>query len=651
MLSLMAWMVPLFPLLGCVICTVLAFRGDTKLAHVPAIVSLLLSALCTVALLLTGAPGTEGVQTFDGYRYLQVGTLTIDLALRVDSLCLTLLTIVTCISAMIAIYSRDYMRGDPGYARYFAVFCGFVFSMTMLVLSHNLLMMYAFWEGVGTCSYLLIGYWYRKPSAARAATKAFLVNRIADTAFLFGILLLGYAVGQTDVGVAQSWLARLNFDAIFNAAPVLAEKHGGLLTAIGFCLMIGAIGKSAQFPFHVWLPDAMEGPTPVSALIHAATMVTAGVFLMARLSPLTEWTPSVLTTVAWLGGITAFIGAWMAMFQEDLKRVLAYSTVSQLGYLFMALGAGAVKELMTVAVIAAMFHLVTHAFFKALLFLSAGNVMHAMGDVIDMRQFSGLRRILPKTHILFAIGAAALAGLPPLAGFFSKDSILGVLADAGNDSLVGNHFRLLFGVALVTAFLTAIYTSTAFFRTFYGVEKVPAAAGDHAHEASAIMLAHMAVLAVGAVIAGMALGPTGWLAHYIEETPGMHHSEHREPLWILATSALIAVVGIAIGYRLSKLDPSTSFLKDKAFADWGRNRLYIDWLYDRIVVAPLEWFARFCGWLDGVVDHCVRLVADGPRWVGLAGQRFQTGRIPTYSFITAIGIAALAIWIVTRNTW
>jgi NADH-quinone oxidoreductase subunit L len=644
-------MVPLFALLGCLICTVLAFRGDTKLAHVPAILSLLLSAACALGLCLLGAQGSEGVQVFDGYRYVQVGTLTLDIALRVDALCLTLLAVVTSISAMIAIYSKDYMHGDPGYARYFAVFCGFVFSMTMLVLSHNLLMMYGFWEGVGTCSYLLIGYWFRKPSAARAATKAFLVNRIADTAFLFGILLLGFAVGQTEAGAGQGWLARLNFEAIFDAAPVLAQKHGGLLTAIGFCLMIGAIGKSAQFPFHVWLPDAMEGPTPVSALIHAATMVTAGVFLMARLAPLTELTPAVLTTVAWLGGITSLIGAWMAMFQDDLKRVLAYSTVSQLGYLFMALGAGAVKELTTVAVVAAMFHLVTHAFFKALLFLSAGNVMHAMGDVIDMRHFSGLKRILPKTHVLFAIGAATLAGLPPLSGFFSKDSILGVLSEAGADSMVGNHFRVLFAVGIATAFLTAVYTSMAFFRTFYGPEKIPAAAGDHAHEASRFMLLPMAVLAVGAVLVGLLLGPTGGLEGYISQTPGLHHSEHREPLWIMILSAVVAVGGVIVGFSLSKLPSATLHAKGFVFSDWGRNRLYIDWLFERIIVAPMEWMARLCGGLDHSVDSFVRLLADSPRWLGLLGQRLQTGRLPDYSFITAIGIAVLAIWIVTRSNW
>ncbi|MFN7733385.1 MAG: NADH-quinone oxidoreductase subunit L [Pirellula sp.] len=651
-LSLFAWLVPIAPLIGCIWCAVLAFRGDTKIAHLPAIASLLLSALMALALLALGAPGPDGFAIFEGYRYLQIGSVTVDIALRVDALCLTLLAVVTSISAMIAIYSKDYMHHDPGYARYFAVFCGFVFSMTMLVLSHNLLMLYAFWEGVGTCSYLLIGYWYYKPSAARAATKAFLVNRIADTAFLFGILLLGYAVGQTDVGSGLNWFARLDFQNILDAAPVLAEKHSGLLTSIGMLLMIGAIGKSAQFPFHVWLPDAMEGPTPVSALIHAATMVTAGVYLMARLAPLTALTPSVLITVAYLGGITSLIAAVMALYQDDLKRVLAYSTVSQLGYLFMALGTGAVEELVSVAVVAAMFHLVTHAFFKALLFLSAGNVMHAMGDVIDMRQFGGLKRVLPKTHILFAIGAAALAGLPPLAGFFSKDGVLGVLAEASSNTMFGGHFKLLLGVGFLTALLTAVYTAKAFFKTFHGVEKIPAEAGHHAHEASFTMLAPMAVLAVGAVFVGLLLGPTGAIANYVTQTPLMHHSEHHEPIWILLLSAILSAVGIYGGWVLSKADASQAIGGMSKLAEFGRNRLYIDWFYNVALVRPLEALARFLAWFDsGVVEAVTSAVASVPRLLGMVGQKVQTGRITAYSYLTAVGIAAVAIWIVMQSNW
>ncbi len=648
MLSLFAWMVPLAPLAGCIACVILAFRGDRKIAHLPAVISLLFAALFTLCLIVFGAQGEKGA-VFAGYRYLNVGSLTVDVSLKVDTLCLSLLSVVTCISAMIAIYSRDYMRDDPGFARYYAVFCGFVFSMTMLVLSNNLLMLYAFWEGVGTCSFLLIGFWYSKPSAARAATKAFLVNRVADCAFLMGILLLAYAVGHVE-GAGASFFARLNFDSIFNAVPHLAVQNPELLTTIGFLLMIGAIGKSAQFPFHVWLPDAMEGPTPVSALIHAATMVTAGVYLIARLSPLLESTPAVLSVVAWLGGITAFIGAWMALFQSDLKRVLAYSTISQLGYLFMALGAGAIKDLMVVAVIAAMFHLVTHAFFKALLFLAAGNVMHAMGDVIDMRRFGGLHKVLPKTNILFLIGAAALAGLPPLAGFFSKDGILAVLAQASKDGEYGIQFTILLFLGFATALMTAVYTSRAYFSTFWGAEKLPEEAGHHAHEATNVMLAPMVVLAVGALSAGLLLGPTHGIANYLQQTQELSwHAEHTEEMWVMVASGLLAVVGIAIGYALSKVGPSTATTGPMvAFADFGRNRLYIDWLYSVAIVSPMEWFAAILGWIDEQIDSMAMQIASLPRLFGLIGQRFQNGRIADYTYMTAFGIAALAVWIATR---
>ncbi len=648
MLSLFAWMVPLAPLAGCITCVILAFRGDRKIAHLPAVISLLFAALFTLCLIVFGAQGEKGA-VFAGYRYINVGSLTVDVSLKVDTLSLSLLSVVTCISAMIAVYSRDYMRDDPGIARYYAVFCGFVFSMTMLVLSNNLLMLYAFWEGVGTCSYLLIGFWFRKPSAARAATKAFLVNRVADCAFFMGILLLAYSVGHVE-GAEASFFARLNFDSIFNAIPHIAIQNPELLTAIGFLLMIGAIGKSAQFPFHVWLPDAMEGPTPVSALIHAATMVTAGVYLMARLSPLLESTPAVLSTVAWLGGITAFIGAWMALFQSDLKRVLAYSTISQLGYLFMALGAGAIKELMVVAVVAAMFHLITHAFFKALLFLSAGNVMHAMGDVIDMRRFGGLRKVLPKTNILFLIGAAALAGLPPLAGFFSKDGILAVLAQASKDGEYGTQFTILLFLGFATALMTAVYTSRAYFSTFLGAEKLPDEAGHHAHEATNVMLAPMVVLAVGAILAGLLLGPTHGLANYLQQTHELNgHAEHQEEQWVMVASGLLAVVGIVLGYALSKVGPSTATTGPMvAFADFGRNRLYIDWFYSVAIVAPMEWFAMMLGWFDEHVDSMAMQIASLPRLFGFIGQRFQNGRVPGYTYMTAFGIAALAVWIATR---
>ena len=645
MSNLLAWAVPLSPLVGCVICALLSFRGDKKIAHIPAILSLAIAAACSLGLMFTGAQG-DGTTTFKGYQYLNVGSVSLDIALKVDTLCLTLLCVVTCISTMIAIYSSGYMHGDNGYARYFAVFCGFVFSMTMLVLSHNLLMMYAFWEGVGTCSYLLIGFWFRKPSAAQAAVKAFLVNRVADCGFLFGILLLNYLIGMTPDASATSFYERLNFDNIFAVLPTIASQYPDQLGWVASLLMVGAIGKSAQFPFHVWLPDAMEGPTPVSALIHAATMVTAGVFLMARLSPMMEYTPSVLSLVGWLGCITAFIAALMAMFQDDLKRVLAYSTVSQLGYLFMALSAGSVNGLMVVAVTAAMFHLVTHAFFKALLFLAAGNVMHAMGDVIDMTKFGGLKKVLPKTNVLFMIGAAALAGLPLLAGFFSKDGVLAVLLDASTDGLYGTQFKVMLGVGFLTAFMTAVYTSKAYFKTFHGKELIPEEAGHHAHEASSVMLAPMFVLAIGALFAGIALGPTHVLAGYLAKTEALSaESKHNEPLWLLIVSIVIAVAGTALGSMLAK----KGFASSGLMANIGKNRLYIDWAYSKFIVLPLEFLAGLLAWKDvHIIDSLATRIASIPRVVGLVGQRYQNGRVPTYTFLTAVGVAAVAIWIISR---
>jgi len=647
------WLIPLAPLVGCIVCTLLSLAGDKRLAHIPALLSLLIAAVATLLVLVRWSPaGSEaGYLVSAGYSYLQVGGVNLSIALRVDALALTLLSVVTPISALIAIYSKGYISGDPGYARYFAVFCGFVFCMTMLVLSHNLLMMYIFWEGVGTCSYLLIGFWFRRPSAARAATKAFLVNRVADTAFLLGITLLSFSIGQTEVGSAAQGIARLDFQTIFAAIPELAEKHADVLTLIAFLLMTGAIGKSAQFPFHVWLPDAMEGPTPVSALIHAATMVTAGVFLLARLAPLTAMTPTVLVTVAWLGGITALLAALMALCQSDLKRVLAYSTVSQLGFLFMALGTGAVQELMTLAVVAAMFHLLTHAFFKALLFLSAGNVMHAMGDVIDMNQFSGLKRVLPFTNLCFAIGAAALAGVPLLSGFFSKDGIFGVLVDASSDPVWGQHFSCLLMMGWVTAGLTAIYTSKAYFRTFHGQQKVPAAAGDHPHEAGWIMLAPMFVLAAGSVLAGALLGPTGVLSNFVSKTPFLHHHEHQEPLWLLITSSALAIAGIFLGWRLSRSTFREGGVVD-SLAELGRNRLFIDWLYENAIVEPYHAFARGLSWFDErIVGAMTAAVAGIPGFMGGLGQRWQTGRISTYSLLSAFGIVVVAVWFIFQGNW
>ncbi len=650
MLDFFAWLVPLTPLFGAIVCFVLSLRGDREIAHLPAILALGLSALASFCLLVFYTP-SEAARVFEGYRFLQVGNTAIDISLRIDTLTLTLLTVVTSISTLVCIYSHEYMKGDPGYARYFAVFCSFVFAMTMLVMASNLLLLYAFWEGVGTCSYLLIGFWFKKPSAAAAATKAFLVNRVADVAFLLAILSIGYFVGLTSVGRDVSVLQRYDFDLIFRAAQELSMKHPIALYWIGIGLIIGAIGKSAQFPFHVWLPDAMEGPTPVSALIHAATMVTAGVYLVSRMAPVLIYVPDVLLLVGYLGGITAVIGAIMALFQDDLKRVLAYSTVSQLGYLFMALGAGCDRELMMLAVWAAMFHLVTHAFFKALLFLSAGSVMHAMGDIIDMRKFSGLRKVLPRTHWLFAVGAATLAGLPLLSGFFSKDAVISVLVDAGQNPEYGLHFKTLAMVGFFTALLTAIYTSRSYFRTFWGKELLPEEAGHHPHDAGTAMYIPMIVLAVGSILVGGVLELTGWLFHYIEYTPvqAVVKVEHHVNLMVMFWSAVLAVLGVGIGYAWYALGTADDGRSHQAnwFVSFAKDRLYIDWVYHKVIVIPMELFGAVLGWFDSaIVDNLATMLGSIPGALGGALRRFQSGRVPSYATYTAIGIAALAVYLI-----
>ena len=357
------------------------------------------------------------------YEWIRIGDLNVSIRLTADAMGAIMLSMVTLVSLLVAIYSAGYMRGDPGYPRFFAEVSLFVFAMCMLVLASNFLVLFVFWEGVGLCSYLLIGFWFRRPSAAAAARKAFLVNRIGDFGFLLGVFLIWVTFGT------------VNYQGVFENQGFLeqvARDCPGRLELICLLLFLGAVGKSAQFPLHVWLPDAMEGPSPVSALIHAATMVTAGVYMVARCTPLFVHAPLAQLVVAGIGAFTALMAALIALTQNDLKRVLAYSTVSQLGYMFLALGcAAADKHVVTLAVTAAMFHLFTHAFFKALLFLSAGSVMHSMGDVIDMRRFGGLRRVLPMTHLTFLCGAAALAGVPLLSGFWSKDEILAAVGCSG----------------------------------------------------------------------------------------------------------------------------------------------------------------------------------------------------------------------------
>nr|HPM84475.1 NADH-quinone oxidoreductase subunit L [Candidatus Anammoximicrobium sp.] len=398
------WSIPVAPLAACVLIALTGVRWLRERSHYPCILALVVSLGSSLGVLAFAIPQTPYEMDHPyypavvsaGYEWIRIGGLDVSITLTADAMGAVMLAMVTLVSLLVAVYSAGYMRGDPGYARFFAEVSLFVFSMSMLVLASNFLVLFVFWEGVGLCSYLLIGFWFRRPSAAAAARKAFLVNRIGDFGFMLGIFLLWVTFGTLDYEVV---LGREGF------LQQIAQQHPGRLELICLLLFLGAVGKSAQFPLHVWLPDAMEGPSPVSALIHAATMVTAGVYMVARCTPLFVHAPWVQVFVAGIGGFTALLAALIALTQYDLERVLAYSTVSQLGYMFLALGCAAGgKDVVTLAVTAAIFHLFTHAFFKSLLFLSAGSVMHSMGDVIDMRRFGGLRRALPLTHLTFLCG-------------------------------------------------------------------------------------------------------------------------------------------------------------------------------------------------------------------------------------------------------
>jgi len=440
--ALLLVLVPLLPLVGS-LATVLFGRLLGPRAHWPAVVSIAAAAVAAVTLLFGLGRGLAGGHTGDAPAAVEFVTtlwqwatvdgavpFSIPIALRLDPLTATMLALVTCVGLLVAVYSIGYMHDDPGYPRFFALVALFVFSMTMLVAASNFLLVYVFWEAVGACSYLLIGFWFAKPEAARAAKKAFLVNRVGDFGLAVATFLLWLTYGtlnfhdtiQADGTLVPGILGA----ARLSGAEGLGIVGGAVGTAICLLFLLAACGKSAQLPLHVWLPDAMEGPTPASALIHAATMVTAGIYLVARTAPLFVACPGALTMVSIVGASTALMAALIATVQNDLKRVLAYSTISQLGYMFASLGTGTL-----LGFTAAIFHLVTHAFFKALLFMGAGSVMHGMGGVIDMRRFGGLRHVMPITAATFFVGALALAGVPPLAGFFSKDEILATLHDRG----------------------------------------------------------------------------------------------------------------------------------------------------------------------------------------------------------------------------
>jgi len=628
-----------------------------------------------------------------------------------------MLAVITCVGLLVAIYSIGYMHDDPGYPRFFALVATFVFSMSMLVAASNFLLVYVFWEAVGACSYLLIGFWFRKPAAAAAAKKAFLVNRVGDFGLAVAVFLLWMTYGtlnfhDTVLADGSPMPGILGAERLAGPFGIVGGTVG---TAICLLMLLAACGKSAQMPLHVWLPDAMEGPTPASALIHAATMVTAGVYLVARCAPLYVACPGALTVVSIVGATTALVAALIGTVQNDLKRVLAYSTISQLGYMFASLGTGTL-----LGFTAAIFHLVTHAFFKALLFLGAGSVMHSMGGVIDMRRFGGLRRVMPITAATFLVGSLALAGVAPFAGFFSKDEILaalhargwpdahaehhdadpheghaslpphraagdlvqragspllrgaglqpaGIDPDAGDQStraarletpgprvaatpvaLVrgstasvsdsSGTFRLLYGMSLFTAFLTADEAG----HHHHGQ------AGSAAHESPPVMTMPLIILAVAATVSGWLLFSTHALADFLAATPSLAapavaatatpHAFHFD-LALQGTFAAIAGITLAAVGHLGRRSDGLQMERFLGPLEtlFGR-KFFLDELYAALIVKPLEFLALVAAWFDrSVIDGLVGLVAGIPLGAGAIVRRLQSGLMQRYAVAGALG--------------
>jgi NADH-quinone oxidoreductase subunit L len=486
MSDLLVILIPVFPLVAVLLNGLLGSRYSHEIAHRLAWGSVGLSFICAIAV-FAETLGSGAVWEVVAYQWIFGGDLTVNMAFLVDPLTCIMLLVVTGVGFLIHLYSVGYMHGEEGFTRFFTYMNLFMVSMLLLVMGNNYLVLFIGWEGVGLCSYLLIGYYYDKVSAAKAATKAFVVNRIGDAGFLLAIFL-----------VFQNFKT-LDYTQVFAQAGQLSP---GMATAIALCLLVGAVGKSAQIPLYTWLPDAMEGPTPVSALIHAATMVTAGVYMIVRNHVIYDMAPVAMTTVAWVGGVTALFAATIGLVQTDIKRVLAYSTVSQLGYMFLACGIGAYA--------AAIFHLMTHAFFKALLFLSAGSVIHALHGEQDIMKMGALKKKIPWTHALFLTGTLAIAGIFPLAGFWSKDEIMAHAFTHGA--------YVLYGMAALGAFLTAFYMFRLTYLTFYGESRVDHHTAEHIHESPAIMLGPLVVLATLSVIGGFPGVPpeNGWFHHFLQ---------------------------------------------------------------------------------------------------------------------------------------
>ncbi len=681
-----SYLIPLLPLLGAIIAGFFGHHLLKGKAHLPIWIGVGGSLALSLTILLGMLWGSDPARfshAIDFYNWISAGSFTATAGFYFDPLTAVMLTIVTGVGLIITVFAAGYMKGESGYSRFFAYLGLFIFSMTCLVMGDNLILMFLGWEGVGLCSYLLIGYYYQRPAAAAAAKKAFIVNRIGDFGFIVGILLCFYAFHSVSFfgnghGVLE--LAAKAFSQTHQSEAVISGETSTQLAAlkwIPFCLMLGAFGKSAQFPLYVWLPDAMEGPTPVSALIHAATMVTAGIYMIARCGTLFVSNQAALTTIAVVGSFTALFAATIALRQFDLKKVFAYSTISQLGYMFVAVG--------VLAPTAAILHLVTHAFFKALLFLGSGVVMHAMLGHLDMRKMSGLKRVLPLTNILMFLGCAALSGLPFTSGFFSKDEII---------AQTWSRSFLLGAVLLLTALLTSYYTFRLYFQVFQGplVQPTTPADDDHAHAADEhaphddhahnnepmIMIAPLILLAIGAVAIGWIVVRSSQMEDFLGHSPSFKLAYDMAKLrfddvgtpvnpamfgqppsairgepestinWSMLQGAAVSLAGFGLAYLLHLkeraraeqiargLQPLTSLLEAK---------YWVDELYQAVIVEPLRHIAKMFFAVDKmVVDGAVWAVSFVPQLSGFALKlTTQRGYLQGYAATMFFGVLAILL--------
>jgi NADH-quinone oxidoreductase subunit L len=560
------------------------------------------------------------------FSWVPVAGLQVDFGLQLDQLSMCFVLLITGVGSLIHVYSVGYMADDPGRRRFFGYLNLFLAAMLLLVLADNYLGLYVGWEGVGLASYLLIGFWYHKPSAATAAKKAFVVNRVGDMGLAIALMVMFAYIGS------------ISFADVFSAAPQLGE---GTLTAIGLLLLLGACGKSAQVPLQSWLGDAMEGPTPVSALIHAATMVTAGVYLIVRSGPVFDLAPMAQTGVVIVGAVTLLFGAIVGCAKDDIKKALAASTMSQIGYMVLAAGLGPAGYAF------AIMHLLTHGFFKAGLFLGAGSVMHAMDDEVNMRRYGALRTALPITFATFGLGYLAIIGLPPLAGFFSKDAIIEAALGAG-----GAKGIILGGAAILGAGITAFYMSRVMLMTFFGEKRW--ADDVHPHEAPAVMTWPMILLAIGSVVSGGALAIGGTLNHWLEPVVGAHEAEHAAPVWVVTIVILAVVVaGIAIAYRMYATKPVPEEVPaGSALAVAARNDLYGDAFNERVFMRSGQNLTEGLVEIDDeAVDGAATGLATLVGRVSNGLRQLQTGFARSYALSMLAGAALVVAAILAVRIW